>query len=100
MKQELKEQKNIEEIKAVGKGKEYDCIVGLSGGVDSSYLAYLAMENNLRPLIVHFDNGWNSEIAVTNIKNATEKLDIDLETFVIDWEEFKFAIDEISDESK
>jgi len=79
----------IEEIKAAGKGKEYDCIVGLSGGVDSSYLAYLAKQHNLRPLIVHFDNGWNSELAVKNIERIVTKLDYDLHTYVINWEEFK-----------
>tara|TARA_B100000809_G_scaffold249578_1_gene281086 strand:+ start:10068 stop:11177 length:1110 start_codon:yes stop_codon:yes gene_type:complete len=79
----------IEEIKAAGKGKDYDCILGISGGVDSSYLAYLAKENNLRPLVVHFDNGWNSELAVKNIESIVTKLNFDLYTYVINWEEFK-----------
>ena len=79
----------IDEIKAAGKGKDYDCILGISGGVDSSYLAYLAKENNLRPLVVHFDNGWNSELAVKNIESIVTKLNFDLYTYVINWEEFK-----------
>ena len=60
----------LEEIQIKGRGKEYDCIVGLSGGVDSSYVAYLAKTHGLRPLCVHFDSGWNSELAVKNIENA------------------------------
>jgi len=71
------------------KGK-YDCIVGLSGGVDSSYVAYLAVKKlGLNPLAVHFDNGWNSDIAVSNIHNIVEALNLDLETYVVDWEEFR-----------
>ena len=79
----------IEEIKRAGKGKDYDCIIGLSGGVDSSYLAYIARERGLRILSVHMDNGWSSEEAVMNIKNITKKLEIDYESYVLDWEEFK-----------
>lgn len=79
----------IQEIKARGKGKEYDCIIGVSGGVDSSYLAYWANLHQLRPLIVHFDNGWNSELAVKNIERLCSKLGYGLQTYVIDWEEFK-----------
>lgn len=79
----------VNEIKTKGKNKEYDCIVGVSGGTDSTYTMYLAKKMGLRPLAVHFDNGWNSDIAVTNIKNATSKLNIDLYTVVADWEEFK-----------
>ena len=82
-------EKKINEIKAAGKGKEYDCIVGVSGGVDSTYTLYLAVKYGLRPLAVLFDNGWNSEIAVSNIKNATSKLGVDLETYVVNYEEFK-----------
>lgn len=66
----------------------YDCIIGLSGGVDSSYIAEKAVELGLRPLAVHFDNGWNSELAVQNIQNIVQKLNLDLITFVIDWPEF------------
>jgi len=79
----------VNKIKAYGKGKKYDCIVGVSGGRDSTYTLYNAVKLGLRPLAVHFDNGWNSEIAVQNIKNACEKLKVDLYTHVADWEEFK-----------
>lgn len=77
----------LEKVKADGKGKDYDCIVGVSGGVDSSYALYLAVKNGLRPLAVHLDNGWNSELATHNISSLVEKLDVDLYTHVIDWEE-------------
>ena len=76
-------------IKSKGKGKKYDCILGVSGGVDSTYLAYLSKKVGLRVLCVHFDNGWNSELAVKNIQNIIEKCGFDLYTYVIDWEEFK-----------
>ena len=79
----------IAQIKADGKGKKYDCILGVSGGVDSTYLAYLAKQAGLRVLCVHFDNGWNSELAVKNIQNIVEKCGFDLYTYVIDWEEFR-----------
>jgi len=80
----------VEEIKRNGSGKEYDCIIGLSGGVDSSYLAYVVKKKlNLRPLAVHLDNGWDSKLAVKNIHNIVSKLAIDLHTHVIDWEEFR-----------
>jgi N-acetyl sugar amidotransferase len=81
--------KLIKKIKFDGQNKEYDCIVGVSGGRDSTFTLYKAIELGLRPLAVHFDNGWNSEIAVSNIKNATNKLNVDLHTVVADWEEFK-----------
>ena len=78
------------EIQTYGKGREYDCIIGVSGGVDSSYLLYVAKEiMNLRPLAVHVDAGWNSELAVRNIENLTKGLGIDLFTFVIDWSEMR-----------
>jgi N-acetyl sugar amidotransferase len=86
---ELKFTSLIEKIKADGKDKTYDCLIGLSGGVDSSYITYLAGENNLRPLIVHFDNGWNSETSVSNIKRLVSKYNFDLHTLVVDWEEFR-----------
>ncbi len=79
----------IAQIKADGKGKKYDCILGVSGGVDSTYLAYLAKQAGLSVLCVHFDNGWNSELAVKNIQNIVEKCGFDLYTYVIDWEEFR-----------
>lgn len=72
-----------------GKKGQYDSIVGLSGGIDSSYVAYLAGQLKLNPLVVHFDNGWNSEIAVSNIRKIVNKLGLDLYTYVIDWEEFR-----------
>lgn len=82
--------KTLEKIKSDSVGNEYDCIVGLSGGVDSSYVAYLAKKVfGLRPLVVHVDTGWNSELAVKNIENIVKKLDIDLYTHVIDWEEMQ-----------
>src|SRR5687768_11391336 len=59
----------VAKIKADGKGKQYDCIIGVSGGVDSTYTAYLVKELGLRPLAVHLDNGWDSELAVKNIEN-------------------------------
>lgn len=77
-------------IKAEGQGKPYDCIIGLSGGVDSTYVAYLVVRKlGLRPLAVHMDNGWNTEIAVRNIENVVTRLGIDLQTVVLEWEEFK-----------
>jgi N-acetyl sugar amidotransferase len=79
----------VEKIKAKGKNKPYDCLIGLSGGVDSTYLAYLTKELGLRPLAVHLDNGWDSELAVQNIENIVNKLGIELYTHVIDWEEFR-----------
>src|SRR5579872_6131321 len=63
----------VAQIKASGKGREYDCILGLSGGADSSYLAYLAKQQGLRPLVVHFDYGWNLELAVQNIENIIKQ---------------------------
>lgn len=77
------------EIKDAGKGLPYDCIMGLSGGVDSTYVAYLAKRLGLRPLAVHFDNGWNSELAVMNIENIISRLGFDLFTYVINWNEFR-----------
>lgn len=79
----------IKQIKKRGKGKKYDCLVGLSGGVDSSFTLLKAVELGLRPLVVHFDNGWNSDKAVKNIKKMVSKLNLDLYTYVINWEEFR-----------
>ena len=79
----------VSKIKRLGRSKSYDCILGLSGGVDSSYLALLAKELGLRPLVLHFDNGWNSELAVKNIENIVNTLNYDLETYVFNWDEFK-----------
>jgi N-acetyl sugar amidotransferase len=69
--------------------KGYDSIIGLSGGVDSSYIALLAKKYGLNPLCIHFDNGWNSELAVSNIHSIISKYGFDLKTYVIDWEEFR-----------
>ena len=77
-------------IKKAGKNRDFDCIIGMSGGIDSSYLVYVAKEIlGLRPLVFHVDAGWNSRIAVTNIENIVDKLGLDLYTEVIDWEEMK-----------
>ena len=88
--QGMKEWKSIiESIKSKGKNKQYDCLIGVSGGTDSSYLLHIAKEYGLKPLAVNLDNGWNSDIAVKNIKKVTSALGIDLETYVIDYEEIK-----------
>ena len=79
----------VKKIKTAGKGKKYDCLIGVSGGVDSTYTAYYVKKLGLRPLAVHFDNGWNSELAVHNIQKVLETLDIDLYTYVVNWDEFK-----------
>jgi N-acetyl sugar amidotransferase len=78
-----------EEVRSQGKGLRYDCLIGVSGGVDSTYTAWLVRQLGLRPLAVHLDNGWNSDIAVRNISNAVGTLGIDLHTHVIDWEEYR-----------
>lgn len=77
----------IHTVKSKGIGKDYDCIVGVSGGVDSSYALYVAVKAGLRPLAVHLDNGWNSELASHNIANLISNLGVDLYTHVIDWKE-------------
>lgn len=80
----------VAKMKREGQGRPYDCAIGLSGGVDSSYLAYVARkELGLRLLAVHVDGGWNSELATRNIENIVRKLDIDLHTYVVDWEEMQ-----------
>lgn len=79
----------IQKIKKYRNIKKYDSILGISGGVDSTYLAYLAKQFGLNPLVVHFDNGWNSELAVKNIENTVSRLGFDLFTYVVNWEEFK-----------
>ena len=70
-------------------GKKYDCVVGLSGGMDSSYVMYVVKKYGLRTLIVHFDNGWDSELAIKNIENIIDKTGFDYYNHVVDWEEFK-----------
>lgn len=82
-------QEIVNEIKREGANKKYDCVIGVSGGVDSTFTAYKVRELGLRPLAVHLDNGWDSELAVSNIEKVLKKLNIDLYTHVIDWEEFK-----------
>ena len=79
----------VANIKKAGKNKRYDCLIGVSGGVDSSYVAYIVKELGLRPLAVHMDNGWNSEESVKNIRNLCTKLNIDYESYVLNWDEFK-----------
>lgn len=79
----------VAKIKDAGKGKPYDCVIGVSGGVDSSYLTLQAVKLGLRPLAVHFDSGWNSELAVGNIENIVKTLNLDLYTDVVDWREMK-----------
>lgn len=82
-------QVHINAIKEAGKGQEYDCILGLSGGVDSSYLAIKAHEWGLRPLVMHVDAGWNSELAVANIEALVKHCGYDLHTHVVDWEDMR-----------
>jgi len=79
----------VSRIKTEGDGKRYDCLIGLSGGVDSTYVAYLAKQEGLRPLAVHLDNGWDSELAVKNVENIITKCGFDLFSLVVDWEEFR-----------
>jgi len=81
--------KLVKKMKKDGKGKEYDCVLGISGGVDSAYMAYIASRLGLRILAVHVDAGWNSEIAVDNIKKMCNKLNLDLHTIVVDWPSMK-----------
>jgi N-acetyl sugar amidotransferase len=79
-----------ERVRADGRGRAYDVVIGLSGGVDSTYVAYLTTKIlKLRALAIHFDNGWNSELAVHNIEQTVQRLGIDLFTYVVDWEEFR-----------
>ncbi len=80
----------IKEVKRRGEGKQYDCIIGISGGVDSTYVAYLVKRKyGLRPLALHLDNGWNSELSVANVEQVVKRLDIDLFTHVLDWDKFR-----------
>ncbi len=79
----------VSTIKESGGNKEYDCVIGISGGLDSSYLLYMAHKAGLRPLAVHYDCGWNTENAVHNIEKLLAHLDIDLYSFVVNWKEFR-----------
>jgi N-acetyl sugar amidotransferase len=79
-----------ENIRADGKGRDFDCILGVSGGLDSSYMLHIAVTKmGLRPLVFHVDGGWNSRVAVQNIERVVEGLGVDLYTEVINWEEMK-----------
>lgn len=86
---EKKLQALVNKVKKAGAGKPYDCIIGVSGGVDSSWVLVRAIELGLRPLAVHMDNGWNSELAQHNIATLVKKLGVDLHTHVIDWHEYR-----------
>ena len=78
----------IEQMKKDQGKAEYPCVMGLSGGVDSSYLAYILVKKyDIKPLVVHVDAGWNSELAVKNVENVVKKLNLDLFTYVVDWKE-------------
>ena len=80
----------IDKVKSSGKDKEFDCIIGMSGGADSSYLLHILVKDyGLRPLVFHVDGGWNSDIAVNNINSMIDKLNLDLYTEVINWEEMR-----------
>ena len=81
---------NAEKIKSDGEGRDFDCIIGLSGGLDSSYCAYIAKEvMGLRPMLFHVDAGWNTDQAVSNIEKIVDGLGLDLYTEVVNWEEIK-----------
>lgn len=83
-------EKMAQDIRASGKGKDFDCILGLSGGLDSSYMLHLIVtELGLRPLVFHVDGGWNTDLAVNNIQMLVEKLGLDLYTEVINWEDMR-----------
>jgi N-acetyl sugar amidotransferase len=87
---ELEIRAQVERIKREGRGKNHDCIIGISGGVDSSYVTHLAKAKfGLRPLLFHVDAGWNSQQAVNNIEKLVDGLGVDLHTEVIDWQEMK-----------
>ena len=87
---QIKLKKFFEKLKIKRSKHKYDCLIGVSGGVDSSYVAYiLKKEYQLNPLAIHLDNGWNSELAVSNVESLMKKLNIDLITHVLDWSEFK-----------
>jgi N-acetyl sugar amidotransferase len=87
--QEKKLKELVQNIKKAGAGKPYDCIIGVSGGVDSSWVLVRAIELGLRPLAVHMDNGWNSELAQHNIAALVQRLQVDLHTHVIEWHEYR-----------
>ena len=86
---ECRLQRFVSGVKAAGDGKPYDCVVGVSGGVDSSWTLVQVKRLGLRPLAVHMDNGWNSELAQNNIENLVRSLDVDLYTHVVNWHEYR-----------
>jgi len=86
---EKKLEELVSTIKKSAKNNKYDCLIGVSGGVDSSYVAYLSKQLGLKPLALHMDNGWNSEHSAANIRNICSKLDIDYSSHVLRWDEFK-----------
>lgn len=79
----------FQNIKKQGANNKYDCILGLSGGIDSSYLALKIKQSGLRPLVIHVDAGWNSELAVSNIEALIKYCNFDLYTHVVEWEEMR-----------
>jgi N-acetyl sugar amidotransferase len=79
----------VRTIRTEGKNRPFDCVAGISGGIDSTYSVYVAKQLGLRPLVVHLDNGWNSELAVKNIQEVVRKLGFELYTYVVNWEEFR-----------
>ena len=79
----------VSSIKSTTTDNDFDCLIGLSGGIDSSYLVHIAHDSGLRPLLFHVDAGWNSDIAVNNIERLVDKLGLDLYTEVINWEEMR-----------
>lgn len=79
----------VAKIKSKGRNKKHDCIIGVSGGTDSTYCLYMAKKLGLRPLAVHLDNGWDTDTAISNMEKAATKLDVDLKTITCDWEEYK-----------
>jgi len=81
--------RKINEIKEKGKNKQYDCVIGISGGVDSTFVAYKVKKLGLRPFTFHLDNGWNSKIADKNIENISKKLGIKIHRYEVNWNEFK-----------
>ena len=82
-------EKLLKKTKELNKSSQYDCIIGVSGGLDSSYLLMKACELGLKPLAVHMDNGWNTELAQNNIEKLIKNFDIDYETYIIDWETYR-----------
>jgi N-acetyl sugar amidotransferase len=79
----------VQGIREHGRRRPFDCVLGVSGGVDSSYVVHLARSMGLRPVAVHLDNGWDSELAVNNIERLLKNLDVELRTDVLDWDEFR-----------